>query len=85
MPQPVEMSPRCTSVFFAAARSAGVSGVICADGEGVVSEADFLAKVPEIAVLAIGDACTGSNPRIPTPEEMEKLLKCCYYDTEVDF
>ncbi|MDD6316930.1 MAG: iron-containing alcohol dehydrogenase [Clostridia bacterium] len=66
-------------------RNYGEGGVICADGEGVVSEADFLAKVPEIAVLAIGDACTGSNPRIPTPEEMEKLLKCCYYDTEVDF
>ena len=34
---------------------------------------------------AIADACTGSNPRQPTQEEMEKLLKCCYYDTEVDF
>ena len=22
---------------------------------------------------------------IPRVEEMEKLLKCCYYDTEVDF
>ena len=66
-------------------RNYGEGGVVCVDGEGVVSEADFLAKVPEIAVLAIGDACTGSNPRIPTPEEMEKLLKCCYYDTEVDF
>ena len=31
------------------------------------------------------DACTGSNPRQPSQEEMEKLLKCCYYDTEVDF
>ena len=41
--------------------------------------------VPEEAKNAIGDACTGSNPRIPTQEEMEKLLKCCYYDTEVDF
>ena len=45
----------------------------------------FLARLPEIAKNAIGDACTGSNPRIPTQEEMEKLLKCCYYDTEVDF
>ena len=34
---------------------------------------------------AIADACTGSNPRQPSVEEMEKLLKCCYYDTEVDF
>lgn len=53
--------------------------------QGFVPEEVFLAKLPEIAALAIGDACTGSNPRIPTQEEMEKLLKCCYYDTEVDF
>ena len=53
--------------------------------QGFVPEEVFLAKVSEIATLAIGDACTGSNPRIPTQEEMEKLLLCCYYDTEVDF
>lgn len=52
---------------------------------GFVPEEVFLAKLPEIAANAISDACTGSNPRIPTQEEMEKLLKCCYYDTEVDF
>ena len=43
------------------------------------------ATLPEIAKNAIADACTGSNPRQPTQEEMEKLLKCCYYDTAVDF
>ena len=53
--------------------------------QGFVPEETFLEKLPEIAALAIADACTGSNPRIPTQEEMEKLLKCCYYDTEVDF
>ena len=53
--------------------------------QGFVPENIFLERLPEIARLAIGDACTGSNPRIPTQEEMEKLLKCCYYDTEVDF
>ena len=52
---------------------------------GFVPEEVFLARLPEIAKNAIGDACTGSNPRIPTQEEMEKLHKCCYYDTEVDF
>ena len=52
---------------------------------GFVPEEVFLEKLPEIAANAIADACTGSNPRIPTQEEMEKLLKCCYYDTEVDF
>ncbi len=53
--------------------------------QGFVPEEVFLERLPEIAKNAIGDACTGSNPRIPTREEMEKLLKCCYYDTEVDF
>lgn len=53
--------------------------------QGFVPENVFLERLPEIAKNAIADACTGSNPRIPTQEEMEKLLKCCYYDTEVDF
>lgn len=53
--------------------------------EGFVPESVFLERLPEIAKNAIADACTGSNPRQPSQEEMEKLLKCCYYDTEVDF
>ena len=53
--------------------------------QGFVPEEVFLERLPEIAKNAIGDACTGSNPRQPSQEEMEKLLKCCYYDTEVDF
>ncbi len=52
---------------------------------GFVPEDVFLARLPEIAKNAVGDACTGSNPRSINPEQMEKLLKCCYYDTEVDF
>ena len=53
--------------------------------QGFVPEDVFLERLPEIAKNAIADACTGSNPRQPSQEEMEKLLKCCYYDTEVDF
>ena len=53
--------------------------------QGFVPEDIFLARLPEIAKNALSDACTGSNPRQPSQEEMEKLLKCCYYDTEVDF
>lgn len=53
--------------------------------QGFVPENVFLERLPEIAKNAIGDACTGSNPRIPTQKEMEELLKCCYYDTEVNF
>ena len=42
-------------------------------------------ELQQLAKNALGDACTGSNPRQPSVEEMEKLFKCCYYDTEVDF
>ena len=52
---------------------------------GIIDEKEFNEKLSSVATLAIGDACTGSNPRQPSQEEMEKLLKCCYYDTEVDF
>ncbi len=52
---------------------------------GIIDEAEFLEKLPEVAENAVGDACTGSNPRAITPVQMEALLKACYYDTEVDF
>ena len=51
----------------------------------IIDEKEFLEKLPEVAKNAIADACTGSNPRHPSQEEMEKLLKACYYDTEIDF
>lgn len=52
---------------------------------GIIDEKEFLEKLPKVAELAVGDACTGSNPRAITPEVMEKLLYSCYFDTEVDF
>lgn len=52
---------------------------------GIIDEAEFMEKLSSVADLAIHDACTGSNPRIPTQEEMEKLLKACYYGEDVDF
>ena len=53
--------------------------------QGFVGEEEFLAKLPEIAKNALGDACTGSNPRQPDQADMEKLLTACYYDLDVDF
>lgn len=46
---------------------------------------EFNDKLKNVAALAISDACTGSNPRIPTQEEMEKLLLAVYYDRDIDF
>ena len=53
--------------------------------EFVVNEEEFLQKLPSVAELAVGDACTGSNPRSITPAQMADLLKCCYYGTPVNF
>ena len=39
-------------------------------------------KLPRVAELAVGDACTGSNPRRITPAQMAELLKSCYFDKE---
>ena len=52
---------------------------------GIIDEKEFLDKLDTVAELAVGDACTGSNPRSIDPPTMAKLLKCCYYDLEVDF
>lgn len=52
---------------------------------GIIDEKEFLEKLDTVAELAVGDACTGSNPRTIDPSQMAKLLKCCFYDEEVDF
>jgi len=44
-----------------------------------VSEADFLAKVDQIAVEAFDDQCTGANPRFPLIAELKSILLDSYY------
>ena len=57
----------------------------CGDFHYAGAQKEFMDKLTTVSELAIGDACTGSNPRIPTQEEMEKLLKACFYGEDVDF
>lgn len=52
---------------------------------GIIDEKEFMEKLPAVAELAVGDACTGSNPRSINPDQMAQLLKCCFYDEEVNF
>ncbi len=52
---------------------------------GIIDEKEFMEKLPSVAALAVGDACTGSNPRSINASQMENLLKSCFYDTEVNF
>lgn len=49
-----------------------------------IKEDEFTDKVSEIAILAVSDACTGSNPQSITPVQMEALLNCVYYGNKVD-
>ena len=51
---------------------------------GIIEE-EFKEKIAVIAENAVGDACTGSNPRSIDPATMEKLFTCIYYGKEVDF
>lgn len=51
---------------------------------GIVEE-EFKEKIATIAELAVGDACTGSNPRSIDPATMEKLFTYIYYGKEIDF
>ena len=51
----------------------------------MVSEAEFKAKLPQIAANAVLDACTPENPRETKAEDFEKILTCCYYDEPVNF
>lgn len=50
-----------------------------------ISEDDFNSKVELISERAILDACTGSNPREISKDEMVKLFKCVYTGEKVDF
>ncbi|MCI6255626.1 MAG: iron-containing alcohol dehydrogenase, partial [Clostridiales bacterium] len=50
-----------------------------------IIESEFKEKLSAISANAVGDACTGSNPRPIDSATMEKLFTCIYYGTEVDF
>ncbi|SJZ70031.1 acetaldehyde dehydrogenase /alcohol dehydrogenase AdhE [Consotaella salsifontis] len=44
-----------------------------------VAEADFLAKVDQLAEKAFDDQCTGANPRYPLISEIRQVLLDSYY------
>ncbi|GEM79844.1 bifunctional acetaldehyde-CoA/alcohol dehydrogenase [Vibrio superstes] len=49
--------------------------------EAGVSEADFVAKLDELAVEAFDDQCTGANPRYPLITELKEVLMSAYHGT----
>lgn len=44
-----------------------------------VDEAEFLAKLPELAERAFEDQCTTANPRYPFVKDLEELYRKAYY------
>ena len=66
-----------------AIKNYGEGGVIA--DVSIIDEKEFNDKLHDVAANAIADACTGSNPRQPSQEDMEKLLTAVYYDKDIDF
>lgn len=54
-------------------------GIPASIQEAGVNEADFLAKLDEVAEDAFDDQCTGANPRYPLINELKQLLLDSYY------
>jgi alcohol dehydrogenase class IV len=50
-----------------------------------ITEEDFKANVDRISANALEDACTGSNPRAISLEEMKKLFECIFTGEKVNF
>jgi alcohol dehydrogenase class IV len=42
---------------------------------GIVSAADYFAEINDMAAAALADACTATNPRVPTFEDVVELYK----------
>jgi alcohol dehydrogenase class IV len=50
-----------------------------------ITEEDFKANIDAISENAVLDACTGSNPRTVTPEQMKEIFKCVFEGNKVTF
>lgn len=51
--------------------------------EAGIEEAEFMAKVDELADRAFSDQCTTANPRLPLVEELKQILIDSYYGKEI--
>ena len=50
-----------------------------------LSEEVFKNNLDEVAETAVGDPCTGTNPREISVDEMKQLFTCTFYGTKVNF
>lgn len=56
------------------------------DGKNtIISETEFLAVLDTMSANAFADACTLTNPRQTSAEDVKKIYLAAYYGTKVDF
>lgn len=56
------------------------------DGKNtVIEEAKFLEVLDEMSANAFADACTLTNPRKTSPEDIKKIYTAAYYGEKIDF
>lgn len=51
----------------------------------VIKEEDFLKVLDKMSKNAFSDACTLTNPRKTSPEDIKKIYEAAYYGKKVDF
>ena len=62
-----------------------VMNIPCSLAEYGVTKEEFEANVDFISENAVNDACTGSNPRSVSVEEMKKIFTCTFTGEKVNF
>lgn len=60
----------------------GLSDSIKAGKNTIIAEADFLAALDRMSRLAVEDACSLTNPRKPTADDIKAIYKSAYYGYE---
>ncbi|AKG34815.1 iron-containing alcohol dehydrogenase [Paenibacillus durus] len=63
-------------------REMGIPGTLQEFG---IAEAEFLSHVETMAINAMKDPCTGTNPRETSTSQMKKLYEAAFYGVDVNF
>lgn len=66
-------------------KKVGISYSIKDGKNTIIDEEEFTKVLDKMSKNAFEDACTLTNPRETSPEDIKKIYKCAYYGEEVDF
>lgn len=66
-------------------KKVGISDSIQSGKNTIIEEKDFIKVLDKMSKNAFEDACTLTNPRETSPEDIKKIYECAYYGRKVDF